>query len=53
MKTGWGKRSLPEDKVTIRGEVDSEWTTTQIDADMIQKILTCIRFPLKNPHLLS
>ena len=24
--------------VTIRGEVDSEWTTTQIDVDMIQKI---------------
>ncbi|WP_215406564.1 NirD/YgiW/YdeI family stress tolerance protein [Vibrio gigantis] len=33
-----GQEVSPQDTVTIRGEVDSEWTTTQIDVDMIQKI---------------
>ncbi|MCR9496839.1 NirD/YgiW/YdeI family stress tolerance protein [Vibrio alginolyticus] len=28
----------PNDKVTIRGEVDSEWTTKQIDVETIQKL---------------
>ncbi len=28
----------PNDKVAIRGEIDSEWTTMQIDVDTIQKL---------------
>ncbi|MFH4853913.1 NirD/YgiW/YdeI family stress tolerance protein [Vibrio diabolicus] len=28
----------PNDKVTIRGEVDSEWTNKQIDVETIQKL---------------
>ncbi|AXY02892.1 NirD/YgiW/YdeI family stress tolerance protein [Vibrio alfacsensis] len=33
-----GQDVSPQDKVAIRGEVDSEWTTTQIDVDTIQKL---------------
>ncbi|PMO39000.1 hypothetical protein BCT11_15685 [Vibrio sp. 10N.222.52.B12] len=33
-----GQDVSPQDKVAIRGEVDSEWTTMQIDVDTIQKI---------------
>ncbi|MGR5067515.1 YgiW/YdeI family stress tolerance OB fold protein [Vibrio alfacsensis] len=33
-----GQEVSPQDKVVIRGEVDSEWTTTQIDADTVQKL---------------
>lgn len=28
----------PQDKVIIRGDIDSEWATTQIDADTVQKL---------------
>ncbi|KLV09601.1 protein YgiW precursor [Photobacterium aquae] len=28
----------PVEQVIIRGEVDNEWTTTQIDVDSVQKI---------------
>ncbi|MGR5238245.1 YgiW/YdeI family stress tolerance OB fold protein [Vibrio alfacsensis] len=33
-----GQDVSPQDKVAIRGEVDSEWTTTQIDVETIQKL---------------
>ncbi|AUW06429.1 YgiW/YdeI family stress tolerance OB fold protein [Vibrio campbellii] len=33
-----GQDVSPKDRVAIRGEVDSEWTTTQIDVDTIQKL---------------
>ncbi len=33
-----GQDVSPQDRVAIRGEVDSEWTKTQIDVDTIQKL---------------
>ncbi|WP_282066275.1 YgiW/YdeI family stress tolerance OB fold protein [Vibrio rotiferianus] len=33
-----GQDVSPQDRVAIRGEVDSDWTTTQIDVDTIQKL---------------
>ncbi|MDW1500817.1 NirD/YgiW/YdeI family stress tolerance protein [Vibrio sp. YT-19(2023)] len=32
-----GQEVTPKDTVMIRGEVDSDWTTTQIDVETIQK----------------
>lgn len=33
-----GQDVSPKDQVAIRGEVDSEWTKTQIEVDTIQKL---------------
>lgn len=33
-----GQDVAPADTVVIRGEVDSEWTTSQIDVDAIKKL---------------
>ncbi|MGF1725554.1 YgiW/YdeI family stress tolerance OB fold protein [Photobacterium nomapromontoriensis] len=33
-----GQDISPQDNIVIRGEVDSEWTSTQIDAHSIQKL---------------
>ncbi|HCZ9037297.1 TPA: NirD/YgiW/YdeI family stress tolerance protein [Vibrio alginolyticus] len=32
-----GQEVTPKDTVMIRGEVDADWTTTQIDVETIQK----------------
>ncbi len=32
-----GQDVMPNDKITIRGEVDSEWTKVTIDVEMLRK----------------
>ncbi|KLV04023.1 protein YgiW precursor [Photobacterium aquae] len=33
-----GQDVTPKDKVTIRGEIDSEWSSSKIEVDSVQKV---------------